>query len=313
MAWKLIYKLTVSILICFSLAGENALSQQDNYYLLEDFVSSRNNPAYTGNSKLNDLMFMTRQQWVGFDGAPTNYLLATQFSLRNKNAAIGADLQNNSVGPETQTMIFLNYSYKIPLGENSSLSLGLRGGIDILQINLSDLLVIDPGDIFFENNVKNLVLPNFGAGLHFTFKNFYFDLSVPTILRNNLNPKGVTTNNNENRQERTLITGIGARFQVADEITLHPAVSAYMTNGAPILIDTRVSITYRTFGAGLVYRPGSSAGGFFDITFRDSLKIGYAYEYTTSMMRGVQSGSHEIYLGFNFSFTKQKTLSPRRF
>lgn len=56
-------------------------------------MSFRNNPAYTGNSDLNDLMIITRQQWTGFEGAPTSYLLAAHFSLRDKNASIGADIR----------------------------------------------------------------------------------------------------------------------------------------------------------------------------------------------------------------------------
>jgi len=312
-ALNYIYRLTVGILICFTLTGEKALSQQDNYYMLENFVSFRNNPAYTGNRDLNDLMILTRQQWTGFEGAPTNYLLAVHFPLRDKNASIGADIQHNSIGPETETKIFLNYSYKIVLGENSSLWLGLKGGADIIQINLSDLLVIDQGDNFFETNVDNIVKPNFGTGLHFVYKNYYLDLSMPTMLRNKLSPRGATKVNNENVQDRSVIAGSGSKFRIADEITLHPAVSIWLVKGAPVLVDTRVSATYRMLGAGVVYRPGSAAGGFFDLTFRVSLKIGYAYELATGMLRGVRSGSHEVYLGYNFSFTKQKTLSPRRF
>ena len=313
MAWKFIYKLTVSSLMCFSLTGLKVLSQQENHYMLENYIPFRNNPAYTGNRDLNDLMVMTRQQWTGFKGAPTSYLLATHFVLRNKNAAIGSDIQNNSAGPVNETRIFLNYSYKVVLSENSFLCLGLKGGVGIFQIDLSDLVVIDQGDKLFETDVKNVFLPNVGAGLHFVYQNFYFDFSIPKLLRNSLTPKGVKESNDENREDRTIITGGGAKFRIAEEIFLRPSLSLWLVKGTSPLFETRVSVTCRKMQAGLVYRPLSALGGYFDFVFWDDIKIGYAYELPTNMLKGSLSGSHEIYFGYNFSFTKQKTLSPRSF
>lgn len=313
MVLNLIYKLTVSSLICFTLTGLKALSQQENHYLLESFVPLRNNPAYTGNRDLNDLMIMTRQQWTGFEGAPTSYLLATHFVLRDKNASIGADIQNNSTGPVNETRIFLSYSYKVVMGEKSSLYLGLKGGVGILQINLSDLVVIDQGDKLFETDVNNLILPNLGSGLHFVYQNFYFDFSIPKMLRNRLTPKGVQEVNDENREDMPFIIGGGAKFRTADDLFLHPAIILWLIKGATPLFETRISTSYRKMGAGLVYRPLSALGGYIDYLFWDDIRIGYAYELPTSMLKGSLSGSHEIYLGYNFPFTKQKTISPRRF
>ena len=313
MACKLKYKLTVSSLICFILTGLNVLSQQENHYLLENHVPFRVNPAYTGNRDLNDLLIMTRRQWTGFKGAPTSYLLATHFVLRNKNAAIGADLQNNSTGPVNESRIFLSYSYRVILSEKSSLSLGLKGGVGIFQINLSDLLVIDQGDKLFETDVKNVLLPNVGTGIHFVYQNFYFDFSIPKLLRNNLTPKGVEKTGDGNKEDRTFITAGGAKFQIAEELFLHPAITVWLVKGTAPLFETRISATYKKMGVGLSFRPLSALGGYFDFLLWDDIKIGYAYELPTSMSKGALSGSHEVYIGYNFSFTKQKTLSPRRF
>ena len=280
---------------------------------MEDLVPFRNNPSYTGNPELNDLMIMTRQQWTGFEGAPVSYLLATHFMLRDKNAAIGMDIQNNTSGPVKETRLFLNYSYRVVLGEKTSLYLGLKGGFGLFQINLSGLRVIDQGDNIFETNVNNIILPNAGAGLHFVCHSYYFDLSIPKMLRNSINPKGVEYVFNENREDRTVITGGGVKFRIAEEIFLHPAISLWLVKGAAPLFETRVSVTYRKMGAGLAYRPLSALGGYFDFLFWDNIKIGYGYELPTSMLKGALSGSHEVYIGYNFSFTKQKTLSPRRF
>jgi type IX secretion system PorP/SprF family membrane protein len=310
---KFIYKLILSSFICITLTGARASAQQDFHYILESFAAFRSNPAYTGDKELNDLILMTRQQWTGFKGAPTSYLLATHFSMRDKNASIGTDIQNNSTCPLTETQIFIDYSYKVVLGENTSLYLGLKGGAGIMQINFSDLVIIDPGDKMFETDVNNIILPNLGSGLHFVYRQYYLDLSVPNMIRNSISPSGVPKVNNENRQERTFIIGGGAKFQLTDGLILHPAISLWLSKGTPLLFETRVSATFRKLGVGIVYQPVTAIGGFLDYGLWDDIKIGYAFELPTTALSGAQSGSHEIYLGYTFSFTKQKTLSPRRF
>ena len=310
---EFIYMIKVNLMICFLLAGVKASSQQDNHFLLENFAPLVNNPAYTGDKDLNDLILMTRQQWTGFEGAPVSYLLATQFSLRDKNASIGADIHNNSAGPVKETGVFFCYSYKVVLSDKSALYLGLKGGVSILHISLSDLLIIDPGDKLFISDVNNIILPNLGTGLHFVYQNYYFDFSVPSLIRNKLSPKGVAGVNNENREDRTVITGSGAKFQIGENIILHPAVSVWLVKGAPMLLETRFSATLQKLGAGLVYRPLSAVGGFIDYGFRDDIRVGYAFEFPVSMFSGIKTGTHEVFFGYNFSFTKQKTLSPRKF
>jgi hypothetical protein len=43
------------------------------------------------------------------------------------------------------------------------------------------------------------------------------------------------------------------------------------------------------------------------------LRIGYSYDLALGRLRGVQSGSHELMLGFNLDIFKSETLSPRYF
>ena len=41
------------------------------------------------------------------------------------------------------------------------------------------------------------------------------------------------------------------------------------------------------------------------------LRIGYAYDMDLGLLRSYNGGSHEVFLGFDFSLKKQKSVSPR--
>ena len=101
MSLNFIYRLTVSSLICFTLAGSMTFSQQLNHFLMEDLVPFRNNPAYTGDRDLNDTIIMTRQQWTDFEGAP---LFETRFSATYRK--MGAGLVYRSLSVLTIWLLF---------------------------------------------------------------------------------------------------------------------------------------------------------------------------------------------------------------
>ena len=64
---------------------------------------------------------------------------------------------------------------------------------------------------------------------------------------------------------------------------------------------------------GLSYRLDESVSALFNVRAKDYLRIGYAYDYTLSNLGDFNSGSHEIFLLFNFDFNKDQLKSPRFF
>ena len=43
------------------------------------------------------------------------------------------------------------------------------------------------------------------------------------------------------------------------------------------------------------------------------MRIGYSYDYTLTDLNQFNSGTHEITLGYDFSFDKKKVVTPRYF
>jgi hypothetical protein len=84
--------------------------------------------------------------------------------------------------------------------------------------------------------------------------------------------------------------------------------------GSPPSVDlSGTMILYDRFWFGLMYRWGDS----FDILTRfqinDRLNIGYSFDLTNSKLERYNSGSHEIFLQYEFSSRGRRILSPRYF
>jgi len=58
-----------------------AFSQQIPIYTIQALVNPGINPAYTGLNGVYDMVVLSRQQWVGIEGAPKSYYLASNVPL----------------------------------------------------------------------------------------------------------------------------------------------------------------------------------------------------------------------------------------
>jgi len=314
MPWNKTYKVSYWLIIKLVFVSMIASSQQLPQYILQEFVRPGVNPAYTGLEGIYDMVLLTRQQWVGMDGAPRSYYLSSNVPLRSRRAGVGFMAQSQSAGPYTQSEFFLNYSFTVNLAERSTLSFGLRGGLNSYRIRVSDLRVIDPGDYLFENDVRNLIRLNFGTGIHYTLRNYYVDFSIPLLLRNGYSPGKNNGTVTENKVDRIYHLQAGASYRVMEGFSLEPALAMWMAKGPPPLIDVRLSADIKdVVKAGLVYRVSGSFSGYFSFRVLNNLVLGYAYELPLAYDYHLSSGTHEVVLGLDFELFNKKTLDPRRF
>lgn len=87
-----------------------------------------------------------------------------------------------------------------------------------------------------------------------------------------------------------------------------------MTPNAPISADlTAQFVFYERIWLGATYRVGDSFGFMLQAKVTQQLKIGYAYDLTTSELGAYNSGTHEVLVNFDFSFGRGRVRSPRYF
>ena len=84
--------------------------------------------------------------------------------------------------------------------------------------------------------------------------------------------------------------------------------------GAPLSLDINANFLLRDrIWLGAMYRYGNAFGLMAQYQVNEQLKVGYAFDMTTTRMGAYNAGTHELMIGYDFNFTKGRTSSPRYF
>ena len=104
----------------------------------------------------------------------------------------------------------------------------------------------------------------------------------------------------------------GYVFDVTNEFQIKPSTMIKGTSGAPVSVDLSVNAMVQSvLELGLSYRIDDSISAMIGIQASEKLRLGYAYDYSTSSFGVYNSGSHELIL--TYSFSKRNMKSPRFF
>ena len=266
-------------------------AQQDPHFSLYRYNMSVINPAYAGTSDDLEALFGVRSQWARVQDAPETFNFNTNSPLR-KNMGIGLTVVGDKVFVISETHVYADFSYKLTLSDDLDLYAGLKAGGSFLNIDLDGLVDNDP---LFTENVNNFN-PNVGIGFYLRAEKYYVTVSAPGLLKNDRFEKEgvVPVSANDNIH---FFTGAGYEFGLGDNYTLTPSAMARFVYGAPVSIDITASFMYKKrLELGINYRLDESYTGFLTMEFLDRLRIGYAFERTTTEINNYNNGSHEIIL-----------------
>lgn len=296
-------KFIISILIFVSTVS--MFAQQDTQYTQYMYNMNVLNPAYAGSRGVFSIGMLGRTQWVGVDGAPKTATF-TMHSPVGDRVGLGLSIIHDVIGPVKESNIYGDFSYTIFTGEEGRLAFGLKAGITFLDVG--SLLTVDPDPL---NIPVHLTAPNFGAGMYYYTDKFYIGFSAPNFLetRHLENEAGYVSTASE--KMHYFLTG-GYVFDVSDNVQLKPSTMIKAAFGAPISVDLSANVLFNErLELGLSYRFDDSVSGIIGLQVSPDLRIGYAYDYTTSNFGAYNSGSHEIVLLFEFN--RRNIKSPRFF
>jgi hypothetical protein len=84
--------------------------------------------------------------------------------------------------------------------------------------------------------------------------------------------------------------------------------------GAPISSDFGAHILFNeAIWIGTNYRAKESWAAILSMQINKQLRMGYSFDYTISQLQRVNSGTHEITIGYDLSFDKNNVVTPRYF
>src|SRR5690606_21697648 len=279
-----------------------SFAQQDPQFTQYMYNMSVINPAYaTADQGILNLGGLYRTQWIGFEGAPKTATFFAHTPVNDK-IELGISFTNDNIGDiVNENNIYADFAYVLPVGLESKLSLGLKAGFTIFDTNFDGFNLQSGGpntDIAFNENISR-TFPNLGIGAFFFTDKYYLGLSAPNMLstkhletENGIKATGV-------QSVHYFLTG-GYVFDINQDLKLKPAFMVKGVGGAPIALDITANVLIKErLEAGLGYRLGDAVSALVNFKVTPELRIGYAYDYTTSNLSNYNSGSHEIFILFD--------------
>ncbi len=299
-------KFKLIILLLVSISG---FSQQDPQYTQYNTINI--NPAYAGSRGVLSIFGLHRTQWVGLDGAPVTNTASIHTPIGESNVGLGVSVVSDKIGPARENMFSVDFSYTVPVNETYNLAFGIKGTANLLDVDYSRLNRYDLTDPQFQNNIDNRFSPNVGAGLYLHSDKLYLGLSVPNILETSHFDDNASSVANE-RMHGYLIGGYV--FDLSSDIKFKPAFLTKVVEGAPLQLDvTGNFLINEKFVLGAAWRWSAAVSALAGFQVNDKLFIGYAYDAETTKLANYNSGSHEIFLRYEFVQKAKRIISPRFF
>jgi type IX secretion system PorP/SprF family membrane protein len=286
------------------------------------------NPAVTGIENYIDVKTGYRSQWTGLQGAPvTSYItgsipFGSDFVGGDASALSGGNQDNpysrlfsqsyeaapphhglgfmvisDQAGPISTSNIDATYAYHLGISSNFNLSVGVEAGFNHTTLNTSELILENPNDPAINNGNNSQWKPDLGIGVWGYSSEYYFGISALQLLSQNL----FFSTNNAYSQAKTVpqffLTG-GFKVYLTDDVTLLPSTLVKFISPLPVTYDINMKVTFgNRFWVGGAYRNGDAVAGMFGLNISSLINISYSYDYTTSALRTVSNGTHELVIG----------------
>jgi len=326
------------VLCCFSIVAFAQQRPQYTQYVLNNFLL---NPALSGIENYTDVKLGYRQQWKGLPDAPQTSFVTANFALgdaylwqnplsfeeagndpRNQNYQQNytASPAHHGVGfsavidkaAQLRTAAFnVSYAYHLPLNGTLNLSAGLAVGVTKIGIDVNALLLENPNDPALKNASESVYKPDLTVGLWLYGARFFSGLSIQQLLPQKL---AFTDDANYNlgKQVPHLFLTSGYKIGVAEDFSFIPSVMVKLVNHVPISVDVNAKLNFKDklwLGAG--YRANDSINMMAGININHQFNLTYSYDFTTSQLNQVSSGSHEIVLGILLN-NVYKVICPQK-
>lgn len=306
-------KILASAAIALACFASNA--QQDYQFTHYMFDRLSFNPAYAGIEGKFCATGMYRNQWSGgFDnGQPKSFLFNFSLPVPVLHGGVGLSFFSDKLGFQSNTVARLSYSFHQYINNVGTLGGGLSAGI----INVAykpDWISIDDYtlDGAIPDGSVSQTTYDLSLGVYLKGTNYYAGISSTHLTESEL-----ASVNFANRRHYHIFGGYDWNTPWVANLQINPSV--YVKSDATstqVDINLRGTWTQMPWAAwgGVGYRVKDAimpmVGGLFNFVdaqsgkVRGTLRLGYAYDITTSEIKNYSSGSHDIFVSYCFDIVK---------
>ena len=308
------------IFLCLNTEG--VIAQQEGQQTLFMFNALAINPGVAGSRDIPTFTLMTRNQWIGFKGAPVQQNLSFHSPLLSKRLGFGFTLGNRQVGIFSTQTTSIALSYSPIRTKDFALRIGLQGSAKRMAFNFDDADQANTiaNERKSNSGLKPRMFGNFGMGAFMTYKECYMGFSVPFYYSNiiGINIETPTTA----LEQPHYYFMMGLALPLLDKVYIKPSGIVKKTANAPWSIEVNGSLVFNDkITAGMSYRAGKTnledIGESVDFLmfFQVSNKwgIGCAYDVNLSPLKKYNDGSIEAVIRYDLKQPELRFSNPRVF
>jgi type IX secretion system PorP/SprF family membrane protein len=323
---KLIISTVIVLLNALAVFGQHDFSYSQ--YMNNKFLV---NPAFAGSEGFTSFDLSARQQWLGFENAPSTQsisgqtrILKTSYvakarSVRKRirkrrpsgRVGLGAYIYNDQNGPIGKTGAELTYAYHIFINDGQ-LSLGLSLSAYQFRVNTKDLTTADDFDPLVNQARESMFIPDGSFGIFYSYQPFYVGVSAKNLFQAALK-FGQDNSFADYQQIRNYYFMTGYRYDMENDFEIEPSILLKTTEAFNLQADISLIGYYkRDYWLGFSYRTGNAFVTMIGIRV-DKLNIGYAFDYSLNDIQRISYGSHEIVVGLKFGDNARRYRWLNRF
>ena len=303
----------------------NLMAQQEPHYTNFMFNKLPLNPAFAGSKEVACISALYRSQWVGIEGAPTTQTVNFHTPFFNQRAGFGVGVLHDKLGLTNNWRANVSYSYRPKIGKGH-LGIGVTGSVIShgYQGHRANTVIGNDPNVHY--NDASRYYPNFGAGLYYNTNTFYAGLSIPSLLKQEIDysEDGIEAADYYSYKDRRHVYLMaGGLFTISEKVKFKPAALFKYVGGknaddidiaAPFDMDINAMFLFLdTFGLGLTWRMGDSLDGLLYFQAAEQFRIGLGYDYSLTELQNYSNGSFELMLEYCISNRNKKLLNPRFF
>lgn len=287
-----------------------SFGQQDALYSQYMFNPFSINPAYAGSRRSISTVLLHRSQWVGIDGAPSTQTFSIHSKIKETGLAWGLNLAHDQIGPSRNLWGALTGGYHVKM-KTGYLSFAIRGGVYNSILNRSLLTFDNESDQFNVTGKESALVPSFDVGAYYYSNKMYAGLSVNHVTKHNFNFSDFPSSA-EIFLRQHFMFNVGGVFEINRNFVLKPSAMLRYAAGAPLSADLNISaLVHKFWWIGMSFRNLNSLVFLTEFNITDYLRMGYSFDLSLNELRTYNNGSHEIFIGFDFTTGKNENISPR--
>jgi type IX secretion system PorP/SprF family membrane protein len=160
----------------------------------------------------------------------------------------------------------------------------------------------DPATATALSGEINKIRPDISAGVYLYSKNYFIGIAAQQIIPQKLVFVDDAAIIEKGRLVPHLFLSAGYRFLVGEDVNAIPSLMVKYINGSSetnFQPEANLKLQYRDlFWVGGSYRYENGYSAMAGLNLKNTVNIGYAYDFTTTALNTVSRGTHEIMLGF---------------